>query len=80
MSYRRSLVFAAAVALALGGAVDAQARLGGGGSFGSRGGRSFNNVPSTPTAPSVSPFNARPSYNSPNQGVFRPGVRTSTLR
>lgn len=72
MSYRRSLVFATALALALGGAVDAQARAGSGGSFGSRGSKSFNNVPSTPTAPSVSPFNARPNYNSPNGGLLRP--------
>ena len=72
MSVRKSFVFAAALALALAGAVDAQARAGGGGSFGSRGSKSFSTVPSTRTAPSVSPMGAQPGFN--NGGLLRPAT------
>lgn len=54
----------------------ADARLGGGGSFGSRGSRTFSMPAPTPTAPSISPFN-RPSpgygYNPGYAGAQRPG-------
>ncbi len=73
MSVRKSFVYAAALALALAGAVDAQARAGGGSSFGSRGTKSFNSVPSTRTAPSVSPLGAQPGAMN-NGGLMRPAT------
>lgn len=72
MSIRKAGVYAAVLCLALAGAVDAQARAGGGGSFGSRGSKSFNSVPSTRTAPSVSPLGTQPSMA--NQGLRRPAT------
>ena len=72
MSVRKSFVFAAALAIALAGAFDAQARAGGGGSFGSRGSRSFSTIPSTRTAPSVSPLGAQPNLS--NGGLLRPAT------
>ena len=72
MSVRKSFVVASVICLALAGAVDAQARAGFGGSFGSRGSNSFNSVPSTRTAPSVSPLGAQPGVG--NSGLMRPGV------
>ena len=71
MSIRKPVVFAAVLCLALSGAVEAQARAGGGGSFGSRGAKSFNSTPSTRTAPSVSPL-GQPSVG--NQGLLRPAA------
>ncbi|ACB93988.1 Tim44 domain-containing protein [Beijerinckia indica] len=59
--------------LAFGLAGEAYARAGGGGSFGSRGGRTFSAPSMTQTAPrGASPFER--SMTSPNQGIFRPGM------
>jgi predicted lipid-binding transport protein (Tim44 family) len=66
----KTLILTLALMLAAGFSVDAFARAGGGGSFGSRGSRTFNMPSSTATAPSASPFNR--SMTSPNQGIFRP--------
>ncbi len=76
MRHRISIV-ALALTLAVGFSADAFARAGGGGSFGSRGGFSFNPPSSTMTAPGGgSPFQR--SWTSPgaspNQGIFRPGA------
>lgn len=64
----------AAFAIALAGtfvfATAADARLGGGGSFGSRGSRSYSMPSATPTAPRVSPFQRSAT---PNSGVTNPG-------
>jgi predicted lipid-binding transport protein (Tim44 family) len=83
MMLRRSSVLAVAMAcLLMGGIVDAQARAGSGFSFGSRGARSYSTVPSTPTAPRVSPFNGGPGYSNPgygNQNLLRPGVGSRGL-
>ena len=55
----------------------AEARLGGGGSFGSRGSRTFSAPSATPTAPSVSPFQRtetpRPGLNQGFGNSARPG-------
>ncbi|PPD44269.1 MAG: hypothetical protein CTY15_07425 [Methylocystis sp.] len=68
-----SLVFAALLALA---PAIAEARMGGGGSFGSRGSRTWSAPPSTRTAPGASPFErsdtARPGY-----GMNQPGYNPS---
>ena len=72
MSIRKPAVYAAVLCIALAGAVEAQARAGGGRSFGSRGSNSFSFTPSTRTAPGVSPLGTQPSYA--NQGLNRPGV------
>jgi predicted lipid-binding transport protein (Tim44 family) len=67
--------FATALTLAIG---TADARVGGGGSFGSRGGRTFSAPSATRTAPSASPIQrsitqpARPS--TPFGGASRPGL------
>jgi predicted lipid-binding transport protein (Tim44 family) len=67
--------FATALTLAIG---TADARVGGGGSFGSRGGRTFSAPSATRTAPSASPIQrsitqpARPS--TPVGGASRPGL------
>ncbi len=73
MAMRRNIfVLAFALLLAAGFSADAFARPGGGGSFGSRGSRTFNMPSSTMTAPrGASPFDR--SMTSPNQGIFRPG-------
>ncbi len=56
----------------------ADARLGGGGSFGSRGSRTFNMPSATPTAPSVSPFqrSATPNFGNAgmSSGMRQPGM------
>ncbi len=67
---RNTLILTLALMLAAGFTANAFARAGGGGSFGSRGSRTFNMPSSTTTAPSASPFNR--SMTSPNQGIFRP--------
>lgn len=71
MSIRKPAVYAAVLCIALAGAVEAQARAGGGRSFGSRGSNSFSFTPSTRTAPGVSPLGS-PSYA--NQGLNRPAI------
>jgi predicted lipid-binding transport protein (Tim44 family) len=74
----RALAAASMIALAgamlVGAPGSADARLGGGGSFGSRGSRTFSMPAPTPTAPRVSPFSgtaSRPSFGTP--GLARPG-------
>lgn len=67
------LAFVLALTLAAGFSADAFARAGGGGSFGSRGGFTFNPPSSTMTAPGgASPFQR--SWTSPNQSIFRPNA------
>jgi predicted lipid-binding transport protein (Tim44 family) len=71
---RKFFVAAAAVLLAATLSVgDAYARAGGGGSFGSRGSRSFSMPSATPTAPRVSPFDRAPGASTLNPGLQRPG-------
>ncbi|MEA2839656.1 MAG: hypothetical protein QOF41_986 [Methylobacteriaceae bacterium] len=71
---RKFLVAAAALMLAATLSVgDAYARAGGGGSFGSRGSRSFSMPSATPTAPRVSPFERAPGASALNPGLQRPG-------
>jgi predicted lipid-binding transport protein (Tim44 family) len=68
--------FATAAALMLAvtlGVGDAYARAGGGGSFGSRGSRSFSMPSATPTAPRVSPFDRGAGASTLNPGLQRPG-------
>lgn len=67
----KTLILTIALMLAAGFSADAFARAGGGGSFGSRGSRTFSAPSSTMTAPNgASPFSR--SMTSPNQGIFRP--------
>jgi predicted lipid-binding transport protein (Tim44 family) len=71
---RKFFVTAAAILLAATlGVGDAYARAGGGGSFGSRGSRSFSMPSATPTAPRVSPFERGPGASTLNPGLQRPG-------
>jgi predicted lipid-binding transport protein (Tim44 family) len=71
---RKFFVAAAAILLAATLSVgDAYARAGGGGSFGSRGSRSFSMPSATPTAPRVSPFDRGPGASTLNPGLQRPG-------
>jgi predicted lipid-binding transport protein (Tim44 family) len=71
---RKFFVAAAAILLAATLSVgDAYARAGGGGSFGSRGSRSFSMPSATPTAPRVSPFDRAPGASTLNSGLQRPG-------
>jgi predicted lipid-binding transport protein (Tim44 family) len=71
---RKFFVAAAAILLAATLCVgDAYARAGGGGSFGSRGSRSFSMPSATPTAPWASPFNRGPGASTLNPGLQRPG-------
>ena len=67
-----ALVLTISTSLAFSGPADA--RLGGGGSFGSRGSRTFSMPSATPTAPSVSPL-GRSQFGSPYSsfGGSRPG-------
>ncbi|HZP74810.1 MAG TPA: TIM44-like domain-containing protein [Pseudolabrys sp.] len=74
-----TIVLAAVAALAL--ATQADARVGGGGSFGSRGGMTFSAPPTTRTAPSTaSPINrsmtqpSRPTFGQPGTGFFGRGL------
>jgi predicted lipid-binding transport protein (Tim44 family) len=72
---RKFFVAAAAILLAATlGLGDAYARAGGGGSFGSRGSRSFSMPSATPTAPRVSPFDRGPGASTLNPGLQRPGM------
>ena len=68
LTSHRARAIVAAFALTLAGsfvlATSADARLGGGSSFGSRGSRTFSMPSSTPTAPSVSPFQRSATPNS----------------
>lgn len=65
----KSLIFALAATLALGFASDTSARVGGGFSFGSRGGRTFSAPSATPTAPrGAAPFQR--SMTSPNANIL----------
>jgi predicted lipid-binding transport protein (Tim44 family) len=67
----KTLILMLALTLAAGFSADAFARAGSGGSFGSRGARTFDAPSSTMTAPQgASPFSR--STTSPNQGIFRP--------
>lgn len=71
-----SKFFVAAAAILLAATLsvgDAYARAGGGGSFGSRGSRSFSMPSATPTAPRVSPFDRAPGASTLNPGLQRPG-------
>ncbi|MBV8851579.1 MAG: TIM44-like domain-containing protein [Methylobacteriaceae bacterium] len=71
---RKFFVAVAAILLAATLSVgDAYARAGGGGSFGSRGSRSFSMPSATPTAPSASPLNRGPGASTLNPGLQRPG-------
>ena len=71
---RRLATAALAAALVLAPAL-AEARLGGGSSFGSRGSRSFSMPPVTSTAPRpASPFDRSMTQPSPNAGIFRPST------
>ncbi len=81
--FRSSRAFAVIGAIALAGATlaptIADARLGGGGSFGSRGGRTFSMPSATPTAPRMSPIErsqtAAPFNNGGSSfGGARPGL------
>lgn len=80
-TWARSIrAIAAALTIGLAGlfvvATNADARLGGGGSFGSRGSRTFSAPPSTSTAPSASPFQRSMTPNSGfsgNSGGFGGG-------
>ena len=73
----------AALAIALAGSMmlasTADARLGGGGSLGSRGSRTYSMPSATPTAPRVAPFERsttpsyNPGFNNPGFGNARPG-------
>jgi len=74
MSLRQKILNALFIGLlALGCTGEAMARPGGGGSFGSRGGRTFSAPSMTQTAPrGASPFQR--SMTSPNQGTVRPGM------
>ncbi len=70
MAFRpKTLIFILAATLSLGFAGDAFARAGGGGSFGSRGGRTFSAPSATPTAPRAAPMER--SMTSPNESIFR---------
>jgi predicted lipid-binding transport protein (Tim44 family) len=72
---RKFFVAAAAILIAATLTVgDAYARAGGGGSFGSRGSRSFSMPSATPTAPRVSPFDRAPGASALNPGLQRPGL------
>ncbi len=64
-----TLAVAAALALA---AAPADARIGGGFSSGSRGGRTFSAPPSTSTAPSASPFQRTTAQPLPSPGIGQP--------
>lgn len=71
---RRLATAALAVALVLAPAL-AEARLGAGSSFGSRGSRTFSAPPITSTAPRpASPFDRSMTQPSPNSGIFRPST------
>ena len=77
-SRKASGALVAALVIALAGSLtvtSADARLGGGGSFGSRGSRTFSMPSATPTAPRMSPFtrSATPSF-APSNGFSRPGL------
>ena len=75
---RKFFVAAAAILLAATLSVgDTYARAGGGGSFGSRGSRSFSMPSATPTAPRVSPFERAPGASTLNPGLQRPGFNRS---
>jgi predicted lipid-binding transport protein (Tim44 family) len=63
---------AVAVTLALVAAPAADARIGGGFSSGSRGGRTFSAPPSTSTAPSASPFQRTTAQPLPSPGIGQP--------
>src|SRR5277367_3130042 len=65
---------AVAATLALMAAPAADARIGGGFSSGSRGGRSFSAPPSTSTAPSASPFQRTTAQPGPTLGQPRGSV------
>ncbi len=70
MAFRhKPLILILAATLALGFAGDAFARAGGGGSFGSRGGRTFSAPSATPMAPRAAPMER--SMTSPNDSIFR---------
>ena len=79
--FRSTRAFAMLAAIALAGATlaptVADARLGGGGSFGSRGGRTFSTPFATPTAPRTSPIQrsqtAAPFNGASSFGGARPG-------
>jgi predicted lipid-binding transport protein (Tim44 family) len=66
----KTLIFTLAALLAMGFSADAFARLGGGSSFGSRGGRTFSAPSATPTAPRGAAPMER-SMTSPNDNIFR---------
>ena len=63
---------AVAATLALMAAPAADARIGGGFSSGSRGGRTFSAPPSTSTAPSASPFQRTTAQPLPSPGIGQP--------
>ncbi len=66
----KTLILLLAATLAMGFSADAFARPGGGGSFGSRGGRTFSAPSATATAPNgASPLQR--SMTSPNDSIFR---------
>ncbi len=70
MAFRhKTLIAILAATLTLGFAGDAFARAGGGGSFGSRGARTFSAPSATPMAPRAAPMER--SMTSPNDSIFR---------
>jgi predicted lipid-binding transport protein (Tim44 family) len=74
MAFRRkTMILTFAAMLAMGFSADAFARAGSGGSFGSRGGRTFSAPPATTTAPRGAAPMER-SMTSPNQGFSRPSA------
>jgi predicted lipid-binding transport protein (Tim44 family) len=74
MAFRRkTMILTFAAMLAMGFSADAFARAGSGGSFGSRGGRTFSAPRSTTTAPRGAAPMER-SMTSPSQGISRPGA------
>jgi predicted lipid-binding transport protein (Tim44 family) len=76
MAMRHKLfMFILAATLSTGFAFEAAARPGVGGSFGSRGGRTFSAPSGTTTAPSVAPIQR--SITSPNQGLSYPSTTNS---
>ena len=79
MSRKFFVALAAVVLAATLGLGDAYARAGGGGSFGSRGSRSFSMPSATPTAPWASPLNRGPGASTLNPGLQRPGMNTGGL-
>ncbi len=70
MSWRRCLIAIAAMLIVIGGSAAAEARIGGGRSFGYRGERTYAPPPITQTAPHTASPIDRPYQQTPSQSVF----------